>query len=95
MTEKEKAEMMNLRRRVEAQREEIRGLQNDLGAARADIAALLWLNGNCQYCGFGRKDEYSGANRWRCGRPGGAANCRPEWRGPLWRKEEADGATGD
>lgn len=55
-------------------------LRSELECAKRDIAALLWLDGQCQYCKFGKKDEYSGANRWRC-KLGSAANCRPEWRG--------------
>ena len=51
-----------------------------LQAAECDIAALLWLNGNCEYCAYGRRDEYSGANRWRCSRDKGAADCKPIWR---------------
>lgn len=49
-------------------------------AAKADIAALLWLNGNCEYCKHGVKDTYSGASRWRCSL-GNGVDCRPEWRG--------------
>lgn len=49
-------------------------------AAERDIAALLWLNGNCEYCTYGRRDEYSGANRWKCARPKGALDCKPIWR---------------
>lgn len=48
-------------------------------AAKRDIAALLWLEGRCDYCKYGAKDEYSGANRWFCTR-GGIADCKPRWR---------------
>ena len=51
----------------------------ELVAAKRDIAALLWLNGECEYCKYGRKEEYSGAERWSCSL--GAGNCFPEWRG--------------
>lgn len=51
-----------------------------LAYAKDDIAALLWLNGNCQFCKFGKKEEYRGASRWRCGREKGAADCKPKWR---------------
>lgn len=50
-----------------------------LKAAKADIAALLWLNGNCEYCKYGKHPTYSGANRWECSREDG--KCEPEWRG--------------
>lgn len=52
----------------------------ELEAAKRDIAALLWLNGNCEYCKHGVKEEYSGANRWSCAL-GSGVDCRPEWRG--------------
>ncbi len=52
----------------------------ELAAAKRDIAALLWLNGNCEYCAFGRKEEYSGAVHWSCSFEPGEA-CTPEWRG--------------
>lgn len=46
--------------------------------AKEDIAALLWLNGNCEYCIYGKKEEYSGASRWTCSRD--TADCKPKWR---------------
>ena len=51
-----------------------------LSAATEDIAALLWLNGNCEYCRFGRKEEFGGASRWTCAH-GAGSDCRPAWRG--------------
>lgn len=51
-----------------------------LEAAETDIAAILWLNGECKYCKYAQKVEYSGANRLEC-RFGSAADCRPEWIG--------------
>lgn len=54
--------------------------ENALGAAKVDIAALLWLNGNCEYCEHGEKEEFSGANRWHC-QLGNGIDCRPVWRG--------------
>lgn len=51
-----------------------------LNAAKADIAALLWLNGNCEYCKYGQKLAYSGAERWTCAL-GTGTDCKPEWRG--------------
>lgn len=56
------------------------GATEELEAAKRDIAALLWLNGNCEYCKHGRKEEYSGASRWTCAL-GSGADCYPEWRG--------------
>lgn len=50
-----------------------------LKAAKADIAALLWLNGDCEYCKYGKKLTYSSAERWTCSREDG--KCEPEWRG--------------
>ena len=50
--------------------------ENALGAAKVDIAALLWLNGNCEYCEHGEKEEFSGANRWHC-QLGNGVDCRP------------------
>lgn len=55
-------------------------LDSELNAAKNDIAALLWLNGNCEYCKFGQEDKYCGASRWTC-KLGSTADCRPEWRG--------------
>ena len=52
----------------------------ELAAAKRDIAALLWLNGNCEYCYHGIKDQYAGAVRWKCGLEPGV-HCAPEWRG--------------
>lgn len=49
----------------------------DLEAAKRDIAAILWLNGNCDYCAYGRKDEYCGASRWSCAL-GRTVDCEPE-----------------
>lgn len=40
MTEKEKAELLNLRRRVEAQREEIKRLESDARDARNELCCL-------------------------------------------------------
>lgn len=54
-------------------------------AAKTDIAALLWLNGICEYCNFGRQESYSGASRWTC-ELGPGVDCRPEWRGSQERR---------
>lgn len=51
-----------------------------LEVAEADIAAILWLSGECQYCKYAQKVEYSGASRLTC-ELGSAAACRPEWKG--------------
>lgn len=58
----------------------LENLTGEVAAARRDIAALLWLYGHCEYCAHGQKVSYSGASRWGC-KLGGAAECRPEWRG--------------
>ena len=44
MTEKEKAEMMNLRRRVEAQREEIKVLRRTIAELKARIRIATGAN---------------------------------------------------
>ena len=56
------------------------GAEEAINAAATNIAALLWLNGNCEYCEHGEKEEFSGANRWHC-RLGNGIDCRPVWRG--------------
>ena len=43
MTHKEQMELRNLRRRVEAQREEIRRLQEAVHALQKENAALAWF----------------------------------------------------
>ena len=60
--------------------QEFAGAEEAINAAATDIAALLWLNGNCEYCEHGEKEEFSGANRWHC-RLGNGIDCRPVWRG--------------
>lgn len=60
--------------------QEFAGAEEAINAAATDIAAPLWLNGNCEYCEHGEKEEFSGANRWHC-RLGNGIDCRPVWRG--------------
>ena len=60
--------------------QEFAGAEEAINAAATDIAALLWLNGNCEYCEHGEKEEFCGANRWHC-RLGNGIDCRPVWRG--------------
>ena len=60
--------------------QEFAGAEEAINAAATDIAALLWLNGNCEYCEHGEKEEFSGANRWHC-RLGNGIDCRPVWPG--------------
>lgn len=55
-------------------------LAAELAAAKTDIAAILWLEGQCHYCKFAQKVEHSGASRLTC-KLGSGAECRPEWRG--------------
>lgn len=59
---------------------EIGDIAYALDSAKTDIAALIWLNGNCEYCAHGEKEEFCGANRWRC-KLGDKTDCKPEWRG--------------
>ena len=47
-----------------------------LSTATEDIAALLWLSGNCEYCRYGRKEEFGGASRWTCAH-GAGSDCSP------------------
>ena len=54
--------------------QEFAGAEEAINAAATDIAALLWLNGNCEYCEHGEKEEFSGANRWHC-RLGNGIDC--------------------
>lgn len=61
---------------------EYKKLEKQLEKAKIDITALLWLNGNCSYCKYGVKEEYSGANRWIC-KLGNGIDCRPEWKGDI------------
>lgn len=72
MTEKD-LEIQELRR-------ELDHVKRERDAAKSNIAALLWLNGNCEFCKYGRKEMYSGASRWVCDL-GNGIDCRPEWRG--------------
>lgn len=60
-----------------------------LDAAKTDIAALLLLNGNCEYCQHGEEERYHGASRWRC-KLGSDAECTPQWRGATlpWTESE-------
>lgn len=59
---------------------ELSSALRELESAKTDIAALLWLNGNCEYCKYGKKIGYCGAERWICTLES-AENCEPEWRG--------------
>lgn len=58
----------------------IENLSGEVAEAKRDIAAIIWLNGQCEYCCYGQKDSYRGASRWTC-KLGSGAECRPEWRG--------------
>lgn len=60
-----------------------------LDSAKTDIAALLWLNGNCEYCQHGEEERYHGASRWHC-KLGSDAECTPQWRGATlpWTESE-------
>lgn len=56
------------------------GLEQTVEAAESDIAELLWMNGNCEYCLHGKKVKFGHACRWQCSLDGDSV-CRPEWRG--------------
>lgn len=68
--------------------QEFAGAEEAINAAATDIAALLWLNGNCEYCEHGEKEEFCGANRWHC-RLGNGIDCRPVWRGAATKASPA------
>lgn len=62
-------------------------LYAELYQAKQDIGALLWLNGNCEYCANGQVEKYCGAERWTC-KIGDGSNCRPVWRGVVKESDE-------
>lgn len=53
-------------------------LTASLAAAEADIVAILWLHRECRFCKYA--EIHDGGKRWTC-KLGGAAACRPEWKG--------------
>lgn len=55
-------------------------LEAELSIAKQDIAAIIWLNGECRYCKHAKKIEYSGAEQYRCSL-GSGSDCCPEWNG--------------
>lgn len=59
---------------------ELKDAEAALSKAEMDISALLRLNGNCEYCKHGEKEEFSGTSVWHC-RLGNGVDCRPIWRG--------------
>lgn len=61
-------------------------LERELRAAKTDIASLLWLNGNCEYCKHGQIEKYGNAERWKC-KLGNGVDCHAQWRG-IENKEE-------
>ena len=63
-----------------AMNRELTNVKAELESAKRDIAALLWLTGECKFCRYGKKEEYSGASRWKC-TLGSGTDCFPEWRG--------------
>lgn len=62
-------------------------LHTELYHAKNDIGALLFLNGNCEYCANGQVEKYCGAERWTC-KIGDGSNCRPVWRGVVKESDE-------
>lgn len=67
---------------------ELYGLEEAVDAARTDIAALLWLNGNCEYCEHGEEENFCGASRWHC-KLDNKFDCKPKWRGATMPSQEA------
>lgn len=65
----------------------VANLTSELYHAKNDIGALLFLNGNCEYCANGQVEKYCGAERWTC-KIGDSSNCRPVWRGVVKESEE-------
>lgn len=57
-------------------------LEAELSIAKRDIAAILWLNGECRYCKHAKKASYCGAERIECMLEKGS-DCRPEWNGGI------------
>lgn len=70
---------------------ELYGLEEAVDAAKTDIAALLWLNGNCEYCEHGEEESFCGASRWNC-RLGNKVDCKPKWRGATMPSPETQKA---
>lgn len=54
-------------------------LERELDVAKRNIAALMWLNGDCRYCRHAKKESYYGASQVVCSLEDG--KCRPEWSG--------------
>lgn len=65
----------------------IANLSTELYQAKNDIGALLFLNGNCEYCANGQVEKYCGAECWSC-KLGNGTNCKPVWRGIQKESEE-------
>lgn len=62
-------------------------LHTELYHAKNDIGALLFLNGNCEYCANGQVEKYCGAERWSC-KLGNGIDCKPVWRGVVKESDE-------
>lgn len=62
-------------------------LHTELYHAKNDIGALLFLNGNCEYCANGQVEKYCGAERWTC-KLGDGIDCKPVWRGVVKESDE-------
>lgn len=62
-------------------------LETELSAAKRDIAAIIWLTGECKYCKHAKKITYSGAEQFQC-TLGGSSDCRPEWNGETYGNYE-------
>lgn len=65
----------------------VANLHTELYHAKNDIGALLFLNGNCEYCANGQVEKYCDAERWTC-KLGNGIVCKPVWRGVVKESDE-------
>lgn len=71
-----------LRKKFDIALSEKAKLEAELSIAKRDIAAIIWLAGECRYCKYAKKVSYSGAEQLKCAL-GSVADCRPEWNGGI------------
>lgn len=71
-----------LRNKLDVVLSEKAKLEAELSIAKRDIAAIIWLTGECKYCKHAKKISYSGAEQFQCAL-GSNADCRPEWNGGV------------
>lgn len=67
-----------LRHKLDVALSEKAKLEMELDAAKRDIAAIIWLNGECKYCKHAKKISYSGAEQFQCTLEN-RSDCCPEW----------------